>query len=341
MKYCFPRKDLPPTDHGMALQLVRFCKANEDLSNQCPQIISFLHSQPMRYAKICRRAASLCASPERKATFLLEAVHHHTYSFEQAEWRVEFMVRCLEDSQPLLVQEFKDNGRRELLLERWRDAAIMVFHAAGYFRACADAYKERACAAGNRSADKEVYANQFMAEVELCNSALVQGIRETVRNAVIRLKGSAGRLLLHLSETPNDVYWRVACLIHILRAEWFVVFHNPDHQESFAELAKLRKKIPGNFTAALKVLTAAYYTRRSYGEWGDALSVARGVALNSRENPDWRAEAYLVLALAMIQSGYKIKAKVYLKDILDLPQSGGHVAKSVARTLLRLINEPS
>lgn len=341
MKYRSKDKNTPPTDRGMALQLVHFCKDGEDLGQQCPQVTLHLRRQPAHFAKVCRRAASLCPSPERKATFLLEAVHHSVCSFTQAEWRVEFMVQCLEDSRHLLAKEFKDDGRRELLLERWRDMAIMVFHAAGYFRASADAYQERAHAASNGVANTEFYANQFMADVELFNSAVTQGIPQTMQEAVIRVKGSAGRLLLTLSNTPNDVYWRVAYLIHVLRAEWFASFHNPEYIGCFAELDRLRKRIPGNFTDALKVLTSAYYIRKPPGTWGDALSVARGVALNPRAHPDWRAEAYLILALAMISSGYKKQASMYLKNILDLPQSGGHVAKALARIHLMTINAQS
>ncbi|MBI5913709.1 hypothetical protein HY839_04725 [Candidatus Azambacteria bacterium] len=327
-------KDRRPADHDMALQFTLHCTEGADIGAQCEAITDYLKDRPGRYATVCRRAATLCVSPERKVTFLLEAVHR-ACALNQRQWRIAFMMQCLEEAKPLFADEFTDDERKNALLERWRDIALTVFHAAGHFHACAEVYQERANAASDNGAHADAFANQFMAKVALCDSALEQGIPQTIQSAVLEVKSVAGRLILTLEDSPLNAYWRMRCFIHVLRAEWLGGFHNPNTVECFAELKKLRKQMPCNFVDALKVLTAAYYTRQSFGEWADALSIAREVALNPRAHPDWRAEAYLVLIFAMEKSGYSKKAIAYINDLLKLPASGGHVARAIADRHLR------
>lgn len=334
MKTALSRAFVPPTDMVMASQLMRACKAPTEVDSVTSTLARYLRNHPVRFAKVCARTADMCGSPERKATFLLEAVKRAMCA-KQADWRVEFMVACVEKTQMLLAGRPEiDECRLEILRERWRDAAIMIFHAAGYFRACAEVYQARAAAAANGTPNREFHANHFMSAVEQCNAAFVQGIPETIEKAILHVKSTAGKLFLTLAHTDSDEYWRMLCFVQTLRAEWLGGFYNPDSVECFSELKKLSKKVPGNFTDAIKVLTAACLILQVRGEWGDALSLALGVAKNPHAHPDWRAEAYLVLALAMKQNGYKKQAIEYIKSIIDLPMSGGHVAREISyRTL--------
>lgn len=341
MKTALSRSFVPPTDTVMANQLMRACKAPTEVDSLNSTLALYLRNHPVRFAKVCARTADMCGSPERKATFLLEAVKRAMCA-KQANWLVEFMVACVEKTQMILAGTAEtteiDKDRLEILRERWRDAAIMIFHAAGYFRACAEIYQARAAAAANGTPNREFCANEFMSSVEQCNAAFVQGIPETIKEVILRVKSTAGKLFLTLAHTDSDEYWRMLCFVQTLRAEWLGDFYNPDFVECFSELKKLSKKMPGNFIDAIKVLTAAYLIRRVRGEWGNAISIVLEVARNPHAHPDWRAEAYLVLSLAMEQNGYKKQAIAYIKSIMDLPMSGGHVAREISyRTLKRVV----
>lgn len=339
MKTALSRAFVPPTFTAMASQLMRACKAPAEVDSMDSALALYLRKYPVRFARVCARTADMCTSPERKATFLLEAVKRAMCA-KQADWLVGFMVACVEKTQMLLAGTPEiDEKRLEILRERWRDAAIMIFHAAGYFRACAEIYQARAAAAANGTANREFCANEFMSAVEQCNAAFAQGIPETIEEAILRVKSAAGRLFLALANTDSDEYLRMSCFVQILRAEWLGDFYNPDSGECFLELKKLHEKAHGNFSDAFKTLTAAYLIKRVRGEWNNALSIAMEVAKNPHAHPDWRAEAYLVLVSAMEQSGFKKQAIEYIRSILNLPISGGHVAREISRRILRRIDQ--